>query len=313
MQSGPGARPEWNGKHLFAVKRLKERFPNWDVCRELPELVYLRSAPCHQNVVALWDSFFDPSARELFMVFECSEGNLYHLIKSRKGRPLAKGLVGSITYQGLSGLQHIHTTGCIHRDIKPENLLVTTTGLRDYPAVDTTSSETEHDVTVIIKIADFGSVRNGAQEGPLTDYIAMRWYRAPELILRTQRYTTAIDVWAIGVVMSELTSLRPLFPSSEEVDHMNRVCELLGDPGTDYGVDESGVAVGGGQWPTGLQLASDVGVTFPRVIKMYQFGSLTTYLTDYMLDASFISFVSSRATRYWCNAVTAVTNPEVGP
>jgi meiosis induction protein kinase IME2/SME1 len=74
----------------------------------------------HPNIIPLYDAFLMPETKELYFVFECMEGNLYQLTKSRKGRPLAGGLVASIFYQMLSGLHHIHQAGYFHRDMKPE-------------------------------------------------------------------------------------------------------------------------------------------------------------------------------------------------
>ena len=88
------------------------------------------------------------------------EGNLYHPIKARKGRPLAGGLVSSIFRQIVSGLDHIHASGYFHRDMKPENILITATGLFDYtsvsPIAPPNAPPKEKDVVAIIKLADLG-------------------------------------------------------------------------------------------------------------------------------------------------------------
>ena len=98
------------------------------------------------------------------------EGNLYQLIKTRKGKPLAGGLVSSIFHQVVAGLYHIHASGYFHRDMKPENLLVTTTGLFDYRPVSPNAAPnapSERDVVVIVKLADFGVASTTA--GAITD------------------------------------------------------------------------------------------------------------------------------------------------
>jgi serine/threonine protein kinase len=88
------------------------------------------------------------------------EGNLYQLTKSRRGRPLAAGLVASCFHQISTGLHHIHLHGYFHRDMKPENLLVTTTGLTDYLTAATLNTinaggeaemRYEKDVSVIVE------------------------------------------------------------------------------------------------------------------------------------------------------------------
>ena len=196
------------------------------------------------------------------------EGNLYQLIKSRKGRPLAGGLVSSIFHQTVSGLHHIHASGYFHRDMKPENLLVTTTGLYDYRHVSPVAppnAPPEKDVVVIIKLADFGLARETKSKPPYTEYVSTRWYRAPEVLLRSRDYSNPVDLWALGTIMAELVNLRPLFPGQGEIDQVARVCDLLGDPSDEYGLDSRGKPFGGGKWPRGIKMAKAVGFAFPKV------------------------------------------------
>lgn len=70
-----------------------------------------------------------------------------------------------------------------------------------------------------IKIADFGLVREIRSCTPYTGYVSTRWYRAPEVLLRCANYSAPIDIFALGAIMAELYSLRPLFPGKSEVTH----------------------------------------------------------------------------------------------
>ncbi|KAL7285325.1 hypothetical protein ACG7TL_000420 [Trametes sanguinea] len=269
MQCGRGARPEYAGKRLVAVKRMKKAWAGgWDECKKLKELESLRAIPNHPNIIPLYDFFLLPETKELYFVFESMEGNLYQLIKTRKGKPLAGGLVSSIFRQVVSGLHHIHASGYFHRDMKPENLLVTTTGLYDYRPVSpyaTPDSPPESDVVVIVKLADFGLARETKSKPPYTEYVSTRWYRAPEVLLKSRDYSNPVDMWALGTIMAELVNLRPLFPGQGEVDQVARICELLGDPCRDYGVDHRGKPLGGGKWPRGVKMARAVGFQFPEI------------------------------------------------
>lgn len=69
-----------------------------------------------------------------------------------------------------------------------------------------------------VKIADFGLAREIRSKPPFTDYVSTRWYRAPEVILRSPNYNSPIDIFAIGAIMAELYRLWPLFPGSSEKD-----------------------------------------------------------------------------------------------
>ena len=55
-------------------------------------------------------------------------------------------------------------------------------------------------------------------------------YRAPEVLLRSTNYSSPIDMWAIGCIMAELYTLRPLFPGSSEIDEIFKICSVLGTP-----------------------------------------------------------------------------------
>ncbi|EMD42106.1 hypothetical protein CERSUDRAFT_110650 [Gelatoporia subvermispora B] len=269
MQCGAGARAEYAGKRLVAVKRMKKKWDGgWEECRKLKELESLRAIPYHPNIIPLYDFFLLPTSKELYFVFEPMEGNLYQLIKTRKGKPLAGGLVSSIFRQVVAGLHHIHISGYFHRDMKPENLLVTTTGLYDYRPVSLSAppeAPPERDVVVIVKLADFGLARETRSKPPYTEYVSTRWYRAPEVLLKSKDYSNPVDMWALGTIMAELVNLRPLFPGQGEVDQIARICELLGDPVDDYGVDQRGKPVGGGKWARGVRMAKAVGFAFQKI------------------------------------------------
>ena len=195
------------------------------------------------------------------------EGNLYQLIKSRKGRPIAGGLVSSIFRQVTAGLAHIHNSGYFHRDMKPENLLVTTTGVTDYLTVSPIAppgAPPEKDVMVIVKLADFGLAREIQSKPPYTEYVSTRWYRAPEVLLRSTDYSSPVDLWALGTIIAELVNLKPLFPGINEYDQVRKICEVLGDP-SDYGFDSQGRPRGGGKWPRGLKIAKQSGLVYEKV------------------------------------------------
>ncbi|KAF7306918.1 hypothetical protein MIND_00484300 [Mycena indigotica] len=268
MQCGAGAKPEWSGKRLVAVKRMRKKWEGgWEECQRLKELESLRAIPFHPNIIPLYDFFLQPDSKELYFVFEPMEGNLYHLVKARKGRPFAGGLTSSIFRQMVSGLEHIHSAGYFHRDMKPENVLVTTTGLYDYASVSPNAplhAPSEKDVVAIIKLADFGLAREIRSLPPYTEYVSTRWYRAPEVLLMSNDYSTPVDMWALGTIMAELINLRPLFPGVDTIDQLGRICDVLGDPSDTYGFDVHNNPVGGGPWPRGLQMASSNGFKFRK-------------------------------------------------
>jgi serine/threonine protein kinase len=81
-----------------------------------------------------------------------------------------------------------------------------------------------------VKVADFGLAREIRSKPPYTDYVSTRWYRAPEVLLRSPNYNSPIDQWACGGIMAELYTLRPLFPGSSEADEIYKICSIMGSP-----------------------------------------------------------------------------------
>ena len=232
-------RPEYMGKRIVAIKKMKRSYKTLQDCLSLNELHAFITIPPHENIILLYDVFRKPLTHELFLVFECMEGNLYQLIKSRKGRAMASGLIASITKQAVSGMAHIHAHGFLHRDMKPENLLITTTGLGDYPNPGANAGTLKQDVLVLVKIADFGLARKVEKDSTLTTYVSTRWYRAPEILLRSRHYTPSVDVWAMGAIIAEMVRLHPIFPGANAMDQLQHIAHVFGTPPYDMNFNDT--------------------------------------------------------------------------
>ena len=181
----------------------------------------------HPNVVKLKEVIREND--ELFFVFEYMEGNLYEMMKARE-KHFPENMIRNSMYQIFQGLAFMHKHGFFHRDIKPENLLC--------------KGDT-------VKLADFGLAREIRSRPPYTDYVSTRWYRAPEVLMRSTVYNSPIDTWAIGCIMAELFTLRPLFPGSSEADEIYKICSVLGSPTMR-------------NWGEGIRLASAMNFRFPH-------------------------------------------------
>ena len=64
----------------------------------------------------------------------------------------------------------------------------------------------------------------------MTEYVATRWYRAPEIMLTFQEYTTAMDIWSVGCILAEMVTGRPLFPGRDYHHQLWLILEVLGTP-----------------------------------------------------------------------------------
>lgn len=214
---------------MLAIKKMKKKFYSWDECISLREIQSLKKLS-HPNVVKLKEVVREHN--ELHMIFEFMEANLYDLMKTRT-KLFPELAIRNITYQVLQGLAYMHKHGFFHRDMKPENLLCNGTEL--------------------VKIADFGLAREIRSRPPFTDYVSTRWYRAPEVLLRSTSYNSPIDLWAVGCIMAELFTLRPLFPGSSELDELYKIVAVLGTPSQQ-------------DWPEGHKLAAAMHFRFPQMV-----------------------------------------------
>mmetsp|Transcript_20782 Transcript_20782/g.37857 ORF Transcript_20782/g.37857 Transcript_20782/m.37857 type:complete len:445 (-) Transcript_20782:89-1423(-) len=211
-----------------AIKKMKQKFYSWEECLKLREVASLRKL-VHPNIVKLKEVIREND--ELFMIFESMEGNLYDVLKGLV-RPFPENTVRNIMFQTMQAVAHVHKNGYFHRDLKPENILV--------------SGET-------VKLADFGLARELRARPPFTEYISTRWYRAPEVLLKSTSYSAPLDIWACGGILAELYTNRPLFPGSSDTDQLHKICSVLGTPIM-------------ADWPDGFARATEMGLRWPQFV-----------------------------------------------
>ena len=213
------ARDELGGngnESLVAIKKINNAFEHAVYTkRTLREIRLLRLLK-HENIIGV-KTILPPlhrdGFRDLYVISELMETDLSSIIKSPQ--ELSDEHVQFFIYQVLRGLKFLHTSNVVHRDMKPRNLLVNS--------------------NCDLKICDFGLARVDYPElqsrvAAMTDYVATRWYRAPEVIMGWRSYTKALDMWSVGCILSELIGRRPIFPGSDSQNQLTLICEYLGKP-----------------------------------------------------------------------------------
>ncbi|KMT11113.1 hypothetical protein BVRB_5g111950 [Beta vulgaris subsp. vulgaris] len=199
-----------------AIKKINDVFEHVsDATRILREIKLLRLLR-HPDVVEIKHIMLPPSRREfkdIYVVFELMESDLHQVIKANDD--LTPEHYQFFLYQLLRGLKYIHTANVFHRDLKPKNILA--------------------NADCKLKICDFGLARVSFNDAPSaifwTDYVATRWYRAPELCGSFfSKYTPAIDIWSIGCIFAEMLTGKPLFPGKNVVHQLDLMTDLLGTP-----------------------------------------------------------------------------------
>lgn len=221
------AKDKLTGK-LVALKKIRLETESEGVPSTAIREISLLRELTHPNIVQLFDVV--DGDNHLYLVFEFLQQDLKKLLDSVKGG-LDQALVKSYLYQLLKAISFCHLHCILHRDLKPQNLLIDREG---------------H-----IKLADFGLARTfGVPVRTYTHEIITLWYRAPEILLGTKLYSSAVDVWSLGCIFAEMATRRALFPGDSEIDQLFRIFRTLGTP------DEN-------IWP-GVSQLRDYTSMFPR-------------------------------------------------
>ncbi|KAG5380172.1 hypothetical protein IGI04_028014 [Brassica rapa subsp. trilocularis] len=199
-----------------AIKKINDVFDHIsDATRILREIKLLRLL-LHPDVVQIKHIMLPPSRREfrdVYVVFELMESDLHQVIKANDD--LTPEHHRFFLYQLLRGLKYVHAANVFHRDLKPKNILA--------------------NADCKLKICDFGLARVSFDDAPSaifwTDYVATRWYRAPELCGSFfSKYTPAIDIWSVGCIFAEMLLGKPLFPGKNVVHQLDIMTDFLGTP-----------------------------------------------------------------------------------
>ena len=205
-----------NDGSRVAIKKITDVFENVsDATRILREIKLLRLLK-HRDIVGVHSILLPPDEynfKDIYVVFKLFETDLHQVIKANDDMTIDH--YRYFLYQLLRGLKYIHSARVYHRDLKPKNILI--------------NSDCK------LKICDFGLARPMFDDSPQTvfwtDYVATRWYRAPELCGSFfTRYSPSVDIWSIGCIFAEIITRKPLFPGKNVVDQLQIITDLVGTP-----------------------------------------------------------------------------------
>ncbi|XP_034660716.1 mitogen-activated protein kinase 15 [Drosophila subobscura] len=218
-------------KDTVALKKIFDAFRDTtDAQRTYREVVFLRAFRHHPNIIRLLGIYRATNDMDFYLVFEHMESDLHFVI--RKGDILKDIHRQFVMYQLVNAMKYVHSGNVIHRDLKPSNILI--------------------DSKCRLKVGDFGLARtivakpsssnsnsnigdgdaNGNQEttendGVMSDYVATRWYRAPEILVGCRKYTKAVDMWSLGCVLGEMITQQAIFQGTSTLNQMERILSAL--------------------------------------------------------------------------------------
>jgi len=221
VQIGKGAYGiVWKAKHkqtkeTVALKKIFDAFQNpTDAQRTFREIMLLQELQDHPNIIGLQNVIKASNDQDIYLVFESMETDLHAVIRAGILQEVHKQY---IVYQLLKAIKFLHSANVLHRDLKPSNILLNS--------------------DCLLKVADFGLARSIAalekmedEEQVLTEYVATRWYRAPEILLASTKYTKGVDMWAVGCILGELLGSKPILPGKSTMNQLEKIIELTGKP-----------------------------------------------------------------------------------
>jgi len=193
---------------IIALKKIRleaedEGIPSTAI-REISLLKELQ----HPNIVKLYDVIH--TERKLTLVFEFLDQDLKKYLDVCDGG-LELPILKSFLYQLLTGVAYCHHHRVLHRDLKPPNLLINREGQ--------------------LKLADFGLARAfGIPVRSYTHEVVTLWYRAPDVLMGSRRYSTPVDIWSVGCIFAEMANGRPLITGTSEDDQLDRIFRMFGTP-----------------------------------------------------------------------------------
>uniref|UniRef100_A0A4W5L520 Mitogen-activated protein kinase 15 n=1 Tax=Hucho hucho TaxID=62062 RepID=A0A4W5L520_9TELE len=200
---------------VVAVKKIFDAFRNrTDAQRTFREVMFLQEFGDHANIVKLLNVIRAQNDKDIYLVFEYMDTDLHAVIK--KGNLLKDIHKRYVMHQLLKATKYLHSGNVIHRDQKPSNILL--------------------DTDCFVKLCDFGLARSLCQiqedagNPALTEYVATRWYRAPEILLGSSRYTKGVDMWSIGCILGEMLLGQPLFPGTSTINQIEKIMSAIPHP-----------------------------------------------------------------------------------
>lgn len=201
-----------------AIKKINQLNSILVARRTLRELRLLRHFENHSNIIDVKDLFTsedinEEDLEEIYIVQDLMDCDLCHIIQGKF--PLSDRQCQHILFQVLKGVKVLHTANVIHRDLKPGNILWKSDGS--------------------VKICDFGLSRgvdefNLNSESFMTNYVATRWYRPPEILLYRNSYGKPLDIWSVGCIFAELLGRKVFLPGKSGFEQLHLILQKLGSP-----------------------------------------------------------------------------------
>lgn len=193
----------------------------------LREIVYLKSLPAHPNIIQLQEiEWLNCKLRITMPLYKCDLND--HI---KKGAAFTTDAdKRSLLRQTLLGLEHIHRHGVFHRDLKPSNILIDESGKQ-------------------CVICDFSLASNWCSKIDHSMTVQTLWYRAVEIMLGDNKYSTAIDMWSFGCLVGFFGKSSDIMMGDSDYGQLIKIFQFLGTPTESSYPGISGMPNYSANWP----------------------------------------------------------------
>lgn len=198
-------------KEKVAIKRMSYIFDEVDAKRLLRELRIMRNIK-HKNMLNLKHVIChrNPEFYDFYLVTDLWDTDLSRVI-NHLSHEMQEEHKQYILYQIFNIMNFLHENKIIHRDFKPSNILV--------------SQDCD------ICLCDFGFAREiQEQTFDITEYVVTKRYRAPEIMLSSEKYNSKVDIWSLGCIVHELLLGEHLFDPKSYMDLVKLIIKKVGYP-----------------------------------------------------------------------------------
>ncbi|KAL8133005.1 mitogen-activated protein kinase kinase kinase 3-like isoform X2 [Apium graveolens] len=162
--------------------------------KQLNQEITLLSQLSQRNIVQYYGSELGEETLSVYLEY-VSGGSIHKLLQEYGA--FGEPVIQNYTRQILSGLAYLHGRNTVHRDIKGANILVDPNGE--------------------IKLADFGMAKHITNCSSMLSFKGSPYWMAPEVVMNSNGYNLAVDVWSLGCTILEMATSKPPWGQYEGV------------------------------------------------------------------------------------------------